>query len=211
MQKDIYLIRHGETDFNRRGVVQGSGVDSDLNDLGHSQALAFFEHYQHIPFDKIYTSRLKRTHQSVRSFLDMGIPWEQHEGLNEISWGHKEGKTPNPADNQYYQQLVKTWRKGGVDVAAEGGESPVHVMERQKPFLELMLSRPEEKTVLVAMHGRAMRVLLAHVLQKPLHAMDRFAHTNLCLYRLRYDYLASGFELLESCNTQHLLGLPASF
>jgi bisphosphoglycerate-dependent phosphoglycerate mutase len=39
--KDIYLIRHGETDYNRLGVVQGSGIDADLNDLGRRQAQAF--------------------------------------------------------------------------------------------------------------------------------------------------------------------------
>ena len=41
-KKTIYLIRHGETDFNRQGIVQGSGVDSDLNELGLAQAEAFF-------------------------------------------------------------------------------------------------------------------------------------------------------------------------
>jgi probable phosphoglycerate mutase len=39
--KDIYLIRHGETDYNRMGVVQGSGIDADLNELGQRQAQAF--------------------------------------------------------------------------------------------------------------------------------------------------------------------------
>ena len=43
--KDIYLIRHGETDYNRLGVVQGSGIDADLNELGQRQAKAFFDHY----------------------------------------------------------------------------------------------------------------------------------------------------------------------
>jgi broad specificity phosphatase PhoE len=65
-KKSIYLIRHGETDFNRRGVVQGSGVDSLLNEWGEAQAAAFFNAYQHVPFDKIYTSDLKRTHQVIR-------------------------------------------------------------------------------------------------------------------------------------------------
>ena len=63
--KDIYLIRHGETDYNRMGVVQGSGIDADLNELGNRQAQAFFEHYQHLALDKIYTSALRRTPESV--------------------------------------------------------------------------------------------------------------------------------------------------
>ena len=80
--KDIYLIRHGETEYNRKGVVQGSGIDADLNDLGQKQAAAFFAHYQDLPIDKIYTSVLRRTHQSVKGFIEKGLPWEQHTGLN---------------------------------------------------------------------------------------------------------------------------------
>ncbi len=68
--KDIYLIRHGETDYNRMRVVQGSGIDADLNELGKRQAQAFFEHYQNLALDKIYTSALRRTHQSVKGFID---------------------------------------------------------------------------------------------------------------------------------------------
>jgi broad specificity phosphatase PhoE len=85
-QKTIYLIRHGETDYNRRGVVQGSGVDSDLNEMGRAQAMAFFQAYQHVPFQKIYISGLKRTYQTVESFIELGMPYEKLTGLNEISW-----------------------------------------------------------------------------------------------------------------------------
>ncbi|HCZ37344.1 MAG TPA: histidine phosphatase family protein, partial [Cytophagales bacterium] len=67
--KKIYLIRHGQTDFNLKGIVQGSGVDSSLNAKGMAQAQAFFEMYKHIKFDKIYTSTLKRTRESVSGFI----------------------------------------------------------------------------------------------------------------------------------------------
>jgi broad specificity phosphatase PhoE len=121
--KTIYLIRHGETDFNRQGVVQGSGVDSDLNELGQAQAEAFFQHYQHIPFDKVYTSGLKRTHQSVNKFLQKNLLWEQHTGLNEISWGVREGKIPNNRDNEYYKILIDSWIAGETNMPSEGEPS----------------------------------------------------------------------------------------
>ena len=44
--KKIYLIRHGQTDFNLQGIVQGSGVDADLNDTGKAQADFFYEKYK---------------------------------------------------------------------------------------------------------------------------------------------------------------------
>jgi probable phosphoglycerate mutase len=208
--KDIYLIRHGETEYNRKRVVQGSGIDADLNDLGQKQAAAFFAHYQDLPIDKIYTSVLRRTHQSVKGFIEKGLPWEQYEGLNEISWGNKEGKSPNTEDDLYYKNLTKTWRDGNVHVQSEEGESPVEVLERQKPVIDLILSRPEENAILVAMHGRAMRVLLTHLFNAPLHHMDHYAHQNLCLYHIQYDYTAQAFRLVKGNCVIHLDDLPES-
>lgn len=206
-KKSIYLIRHGETDFNRRGVVQGSGVDSLLNEWGEAQAAAFFNAYQHVPFDKIYTSDLKRTHQTVRGFIKLGIPHESYAGLNEISWGAREGREPNTGDNNYYRELVTAWKNGQVDLAAEGGESPVQVRERQIPVIETILSRPHERNILIAMHGRAMRVFLTTIFEEPLVKMDNYEHSNLCLYKIGYSYEANKFELEVSNDITHLLSL----
>ena len=205
--KTVYLIRHGETAFNRQGVVQGSGVDSDLNELGKAQAEAFFQHYQHIPFDKVYTSGLKRTHQSVNKFLALNLPWEQHTGLNEISWGVREGKIPNNRDNEYYKMLIDSWIAGETDRPSEGGESPADVIARQKPVIDLILSRPEEETILIAMHGRAIRILLTLLLERPLNEMDAFDHANLCLYKLTYDYETQKFRVEIACDVTHLQGI----
>ena len=83
----IYFIRHGETDLNRQNIVQGSGMDTDLNPLGHAQAKAFFDAYSAVDFDLVVTSRLRRTHQTVQHFIEKNIPWHQTEDINEISWG----------------------------------------------------------------------------------------------------------------------------
>lgn len=206
-RKSIYLIRHGETDFNRKGVVQGSGVDSSLNEWGEAQATAFYNAYQHVPFDKVYTSALKRTHQSVRGFIKQGIPHESYSGLNEISWGIREGREPNVGDSTYYKDLVLAWRNGNVDLGAEEGESPVQVRERQIPVIETILSRPHERNILVAMHGRAMRVLLTLLFDQPLIRMDDYEHSNLCLYKINYSYDTQKFELELSNDITHLLSL----
>jgi broad specificity phosphatase PhoE len=203
--KRIYIIRHGETDFNRRGVVQGSGVDADLNDLGRAQAEAFFQAYQSVPFDTIYISTLKRTQQTVQSFIDLGLPHERHAGLNEISWGVMEGKIPGTIDNAYYRDLTEAWSSGDTTRSAEGGESPEEVRDRQKPVIDLILSRPDETTILVAMHGRAMRILLTWLLNKPLADMDQFEHSNLCLYQLDYNYETQQFTVELANDTAHLI------
>ena len=206
-RKSIYLIRHGETDLNRLGVVQGSGVNSPLNEWGEAQAASFFSAYQHVPFDKIYTSNLQRTHQSVRGFIKQGIPHESYEGLNEISWGVREGKEPNTGDSNYYRNLVTAWQNGDVTQSAEGGESPEDVRDRQLPVIETILSRPNERNILVAMHGRAMRVLLTTLFGQSLVQMDNYEHSNLCLYKINYCYDTQLFELEVSNDITHLLSL----
>ncbi|WP_139920532.1 histidine phosphatase family protein [Hymenobacter sp. DG01] len=200
--KKIYLIRHGQTDFNVRGIVQGSGVDSSLNEAGRRQAARFFAAYRHVPFDKVYTSVLQRTHQSVQGFLELGLPHEQHAGLNEISWGTREGTRITPEEDEEYHRVLQDWKAGRTHVRMEGGESPDDVAARQRPVIELLTSRPEEETVLVCMHGRAMRVLLCQLLGYPLSQMDSFEHHNLCLYQL--DYTGSMFTVRSFLDVRHL-------
>jgi len=45
LKKTIYIIRHGETDLNRLGIVQGRGMDTSLNEKGLEQAEAFYQAY----------------------------------------------------------------------------------------------------------------------------------------------------------------------
>ncbi|MBC5991305.1 histidine phosphatase family protein [Pontibacter cellulosilyticus] len=200
--KKVYIIRHGQTDFNQQGIVQGSGVDSNLNHVGQQQAAMFFQKYKDIPFDKVYTSTLKRSIQSVQAFIDLGIPHEQHEGINEINWGHREGQRITPEEDAYYHHILQTWCNGDTHICIEGGESPDLVTARQRPFIDLILSRPEEKTILICMHGRAMRILLSNLLHYPLRCMDEFLHQNLCLYQL--DFTGSMFVVKKYCDINHL-------
>ncbi|CAN5767779.1 histidine phosphatase family protein [soil metagenome] len=200
--KKIYLIRHGQTDYNLQNIVQGSGVNSCLNQTGLDQAACFFRKYEHKPFDKVYTSALQRTIQSVQSFLDRGIPHEAHATLNEICWGKKEGQKVRPEDDDEYTQLIRNWTSGNLEARIEGGENPGEVAARMDTFIDLMLSRPEEKTILICMHGRAMRVLLCRLLHYPIQHMDLFEHHNLCLYRI--DYTGSMFTIKQHMSIDHL-------
>ncbi len=201
--KKIYLIRHGQTDFNVQGIVQGSGVDSSLNDAGRRQAAQFFAAYRHVPFDKVYTSALRRTEESVRGFLELGLPHEPTAALNEISWGVREGTRITPEEDAEYQHVLHQWATGNYDARLTGGESPAEVAARQRPFIEWLTSRPDEETVLVCMHGRAMRVLLCQLLHYPLSAMDSFEHRNLCLYHLHYT--GSMFSVRSFLDVAHLV------
>lgn len=203
--KKIYIVRHGQTDLNLRGIVQGSGVDSSLNDTGRAQASAFFDAYKHILFDKVYTSALKRTKESVEKFVNLGIPTEALSGLNEISWGKKEGEPITPEEDKYYHFMLDQWQKGNTSLRIEAGESPDEVVKRMKPAVDHIMSNEGERTILVCMHGRAIRILLCYLLNYPLKSMDMFEHENSCLYILNYTGTMFNVELHN--NVAHLESL----
>jgi len=200
--KEIYIIRHGETELNRQGIVQGRGINSDLNDLGRAQAEAFYQKYKEIPFDKIYTSDLKRTWQTVQKFIDAKLPWEKLSGLDELAWGVWEGK-PNTEDaREAFREMLQSWENGDYTAHFEGGESVQDVYERLKQPMEVLMTRPEEKTVLLCMHGRAMRVFLCLLLDKPLSLMTEFPHQNTVLYKMGFE--DGKFTVLEFNSAVHL-------
>lgn len=199
--KKIYIVRHGQTDFNLKGIVQGSGVDSSLNEFGRAQTRAFFEAYKHVFFDRVYTSALKRSIESVELFVKAGIPMESLAGLNEISWGRKEGQPISPEEDAYYHQVLDKWRKGETYLRIEGGESPEEVVKRMKPAVDHILKQTEN-TILICMHGRAIRILLCHLLNYPLKSMDMFEHENACLYLL--NYTGDSFSVDRYNDTAHL-------
>lgn len=195
-------MRHGQTDYNLKGIVQGSGIDASLNRTGREQANLFFEAYKHIPFDKLYTSALKRSVESMKQFIDLGIPNEALSGLNEINWGTREGMVITPEEDAYYHHVLAEWKAGKIDMPIEGGESPMDVQQRQKPALEQILNQANDDIILICMHGRAMRVLLCLMLNYPLNLMDEFEHENLCCYQLTYT--GNMFSVDSFNDTVHL-------
>ena len=200
--KTLYIVRHGQTDLNKRGIIQGRGMNTDLNDEGRKQAQQFFAAYKTAPFDKIYISELKRTQQSIQPFIDLGIPFEKLSGLDELGWGIHEGQPSTPENKLEFLQIMRNWVDGNLDVKFEGGESPNEVKARQLEALQIVMSHPEETTVLICMHGRALRLLLCLLTNKPLTEMDSFPHQNLVLYKVTYD--GNKYEIVDFNDANHL-------
>ena len=194
----LYIIRHAETEYNRKGIIQGSEVDSDINDVGESQANSFYEYYKNINFDKIYVSDLKRTFQTIRRFTENGSSYEKLKEFNEISWGVNQGKNDDLED---YARLIDTWLAGNLDNKFEEGESPNEMSERLVKGFDKVLD-DDHDTVLLCIHGRALRILLSKIIDNDLTKMDKYVHSNTGLYILE---LKNGkYEILGSNLRNHL-------
>ena len=194
----LYIIRHAETEYNRKGIIQGSEVDSDINDIGESQANSFYEYYKDINFDKIYVSDLKRTFQTIRRFTENGSSYEKLKEFNEISWGVNQGKSDDLED---YAKLIDTWLAGNLDNKFEEGESPNEMSVRLVKGFDKVLD-DDHDTVLLCIHGRALRILLSKIIDNDLTKMDKYVHSNTGLYIL--EYKNGKYEILGSNLRNHL-------
>ena len=203
IERELYIIRHGQTDHNAKGIVQGKGVNLSLNDRGRKQARAFFEAYKDIPFEIVYSSTLLRAQETIKDFVQLGIPHQIFSELDEISWGELEGTHATMESDATFQNLIKKWKEGDIHAKpAPSGESPFDLQERQKRFLKHLLATRHKK-ILIATHGRFIRAFLCTLTGRPLSEMETFTHSNLCLYKV--NQMSNGEFVIEMhAETGHL-------
>jgi len=154
--------------------------------------------YKNINFDKIYVSDLKRTFQTIRRFTEKGSSYEKLKEFNEISWGVNQGKSDDLED---YARLIDTWLAGNLDNKFEEGESPNEMSVRLVKGFNKVLD-DDHDTVLLCIHGRALRILLSKIIDNDLTKMDKYVHSNTGLYIL--EYKNGKYEILGSNLRDHL-------
>ncbi len=180
----LYLVRHGETDCNRHGIVQGRGVDSRLNDRGRRQAQCLARRLASVPFDAIYASTLRRARETAQAVAahHEGVPLHVHADLCEMAWGVYEG-VPAEDVREALDAARAAWRDGRFDRCVEGGESIRDVQRRALRAVRRIVAEHAGQTVLVVAHGRWLRVLLASILDEEygLERMHAIRHANTCV------------------------------
>ena len=164
----LYLIRHGETDWNTVHRLQGQS-DIPLNAQGIRLAQITAAAMAEIPFDRAFTSPLIRAKETARIIMgDRQAPIIEEERLKEISFGKLEGFIYDPQKGIVEApQLVDFFEHPERYQCPEGGESITHLMKRTSGFLKELVATEayEEETILIACHGAALRGLLSEVKQ----------------------------------------------
>jgi broad specificity phosphatase PhoE len=200
----LFLLRHGETDYNLQKIVQGGGIDSDLNVTGYLQGEMFYDRYRSARFDAIYCSGLKRTRQTLHGFEADGRAIHPLPGLNEMGWGELEGKPFDPVSHAAFLEMNARWAQGELDLAFPGGESPRAVWERTSAAIREIESRHAEGNILICTHGRTLRILLSGLGGYGIERMNWFPHENTGLNILRRPDNTWQFEKINCL--QHLAG-----
>ena len=139
----LYIVRHGETDWNRRRKVQGH-TDIPLNDHGRHLAEETAEGMKEIPIDMGYTSPLRRARETAEIILgERKVPLLDDDRIKEIGFGVYEGmcsggEDPEPESAAFNLFFTDT----ASYVPPEGAESVEELYERTGSFLEELCSRP---------------------------------------------------------------------
>lgn len=156
----LYIIRHGETSWNVMRKIQGT-TDIPLNENGIRLAKLTGEKLADVHFDAAISSPLQRAYKTAQLILGTrDVPIETDSRLREISFGDLEGTQilqVNPA-HPFYNFFADAYHY----VPARNGESIYDVCERTHGFYEELIRRKDlqDKTVLIATHGCAVRALL---------------------------------------------------
>jgi len=207
----LYIVRHGETEYNRTQRIQGRGIDSELNERGHRQAVALARRFRHHTLDALYSSTLRRARQTI-SYLFPDHP-HAFKGISaafdEMSWGTLEGRMHDEEVRRTLEYFWSQWRQGHFEEPVPGGESIRQVAQRAVEGIETVLQRHAGKRVVIVTHGRLIRVLLASILPSmELTEMHRIPHANTGVHKLVYE--KGTFRACYLNCTRHLETLPAA-
>lgn len=182
----VYIVRHGETEWNAQGRIQGHS-DIPLSDTGRSQAQSAARRLSRVPFSVAYSSDLMRTHETAQIILgDTGTPLHTTPQLREYNKGVFEGLTVAEYERQYPDQFQASL-KNDLDFAPTGGETIRETSLRMAGFVDEMLQNHLEDTVLVVGHGGSLRSLIVALLALPLEANWKFVMGN-CALSLVHTY-----------------------
>jgi broad specificity phosphatase PhoE len=153
----IYLVRHGETEWNAEGRCQGR-ADADFTAEGRDQLRSLAVELAAVAFDAAYTSPLRRAIRTADAILEgRDLRAREIADLAEISYGRLQGT--RFAD--WPASLHDVWRSDPWSVTFPEGESLVMAEQRVLPVFEHIVGAHAGETVLVSSHGHVNRLILA--------------------------------------------------
>jgi alpha-ribazole phosphatase len=156
----LYLIRHGETEPNKTGVLMGS-TDTPLNDHGRLQAATLGERLNALEVDAIFSSPLSRAVETASLVFGEEAQVITDSSLQEFHFGEWEGMHFSEIAQQY-PEIWQMWLTDWEQTRIPGGEAFPAFKHRVISVVEEIVRYNAGKRVAVVSHGGCIRSLLAH-------------------------------------------------
>ena len=200
----IYLIRHGQTDWNLAGKIQGRH-DISLNQTGLKQAELLAEGMDKRPVVQIFSSRQKRALETAQA-----IGRRQHvavaviDGLEEVVFGDWEGKTWDDISREYPEEFA-VWCREPASMTPPGGESRPQIYKRVGNALREIIRRSRGDIAIVS-HGAALAYIVSLMLEKELGGHDEIIVKNVSISTVDYKPETGRYTMVEANDVSHLKG-----
>lgn len=193
---ELVLVRHGETDWNAQGRIQGQ-LDIPLNLVGLAQAAAVGARLRDLHFDAIYASDLERAMQTARPVVQNDEAAIRREPrLRERHFGALQGLTGEEAQQQQ-SRVWQDYKARGPEADLGGGESLLMFSRRVVDFIDQLLHAHAGGRVLLVSHGGVLDMAYRHATGMPLGIQRDFpiynASVNILLRnKTRWEIAARG-------------------
>ena len=166
---NIWLARHGETDWNVRRLMQGT-TDTELNENGLAQAAKLGEAMKDSEIAHVYTSCLKRAAQTARIVADcLGVPCEVRGGLHETGLGEWEGRVWKDIREEE-PEITARWMADRRNTRPPKGETYQEVLDRVIAAV-VRIARENTQDVMIVSHNGTIKAFLAELYGTPLETM----------------------------------------
>lgn len=203
MNKIFYLLRHGETEWNKEWRLQGQR-DIELSEKGLQQAHKAAERLKDLKVDYACSSDLKRAKKTGEIVThSWGLELQEDPLLREVDFGDWEGLKYDDFTSRQ-QEDFQSWLDDPDWKAPQGG-SQRELHERIKKFLSKTLKGGEDKTIFVATHGGPIKTIISEALGMDLKNSSRLAVTPASLSIVHY-YGNKGYLVLfnDTCHLNDL-------
>ena len=200
MLKNLYLCRHGESEYNAKKIIQGH-IDTFLTPKGIFQARLAGEQLKKYSIQRIYTSDLRRAYQTATVIGDiLGIEPVVDKRIREMHFGSWEGLAYEIIYKDH-TELWNNWLKNPVACPLPSQEEFKDLEKRLKDFLYEIKSKDEEN-VLVVGHGGSIQGIICMEMGLGFENIWALRHANTGISYINYENGKPFLKFLNSC--EHL-------
>lgn len=201
----IYIVRHGETEWNKENRSQGCGNDIPLSNIGKAQASLVAQRLKEEKIDLFFSSTLKRASETANIIAKKhGKTVEECSDLMEFRMGCWEGLTYNDIVNKY-PEVFSLWKESPHLVKIPDAETLIELKERSlKKFMEIIRNN-EDKNILVVSHGITAKVIICSLMGIDLSNLHKIRQDNTAINM--FEYKDGNFQTLLLNDTCHLRNL----
>jgi probable phosphoglycerate mutase len=197
----ILLVRHGETDWNASGRIQGHN-DTPLNAAGRQQAQRTAQRLAREPIKALYSSDLARAFETATIIgAPLGLTVVTSARLRERQYGLWEGLTAAEIQARYPEQFA-IWRARTTGFAPPQGETRSELLTRALAELQTIARRHVRDMVVVVTHGGLCYVLINHILGSVDGDQREFTFGNASIHTL--EVTGDRWSVISMDETAHL-------